>query len=47
MEEIKSDDGTIIAIVVKSEFEKDGVNFVSKQDFPLQLGFSSYKKRIQ
>jgi len=44
MEEIKSDDGKIIAIVVKREFEKDGVNFVSKQDFPLQLGISSYKK---
>lgn len=44
MEEIISDDGRIIAIVVKREFEKDGVNFVSKQDFPLQLGISSYKK---
>jgi hypothetical protein len=44
MEEIKSDDGKIIAIVVKSEFEKDGVNFISKQDYPLQLGISSYKE---
>lgn len=44
MEEIKSDDGKIIAIVVKGNFEKDGVNFVSKEDFPLQLGISSYKK---
>ena len=44
MEEIKSDDGKIIAIVVKREFEKDGVNFVSKEDYPLQLGISSYKQ---
>ena len=44
MEEIKSDDGKTIAIVVKQEFDKDGVNFVSKQDYPLQLGISSYKK---
>jgi hypothetical protein len=44
MEEIKSDDGKIIAIVVKRDFEKDGVNFISKEDFPLQLGISSYKK---
>ena len=45
MEEIKSDGGKTIAIVVKRDFEKDGVNFVSKEDFPLQLGISSYKKR--
>jgi hypothetical protein len=44
MEEIKSDDGNIIAIVVKKGFNKNGVNFLSKQDFPLQLGISSYKK---
>jgi hypothetical protein len=43
MEEIRSGDGRIIAIVVKRDFEK-GVNFVSKPDFPLQLGISSYKK---
>ena len=44
MEEIRSDDGRIIAIVVKREFERDGVHFISKQDYPLQLGISSYKK---
>ena len=43
MEEIKSDDGKIIAIVVRKEFSKDGINFVSKEDFPLQLGINSYK----
>ena len=44
MEEIKSDDGKTIAIVVKRDFDEDGVNFVSKQDYPLQLGISSYKQ---
>ena len=44
MEEIRSDDGTIIAIVARRDFGKDGVNFVSKEDFPLQLGISGYKK---
>ena len=44
MEEIKSEDGRTIAIVVRRDFGKDGVNFVSKQDFPLQLGISSYKE---
>ena len=44
MEEIKADGGEIIAIVVKRDFEKEGVNFVSKPDFPLQLGISSYRK---
>jgi hypothetical protein len=44
MKEIKSNDGKIIAIVVRREFKKGGVNFISKQDFPLQLGISSYKR---
>ena len=44
MEEIKSADGQIIAIVVKGDFRKSAVNFVTKKDFPLQLGISSYKK---
>lgn len=45
MEEIKSDDGRIIAIVVKRDSKKEGVNFISKEDFPLQLGISNYKRR--
>jgi len=39
-----SDDGKIIAIVAKADFRKNGVNFISKKDFPLQLGISCYKK---
>jgi len=44
MEEVKSYDGKIIAIIVKRNFKRDGINFVSKKEFPLQLGISSYKK---
>jgi hypothetical protein len=43
-EEIKSDDGKIIAIIVKTDFGKNGAHFVSKEHFPLQLGISCYKK---
>lgn len=44
MEEIKSDDGSTIAIVVRKDFDKEGVNFLSADSFPLQLGVNSYKK---
>ena len=44
MERIKSKDGRTIAIVVRKDFKKEGVNFISDPDFPLQLGFSNYKK---
>ena len=44
LEEITSADGRIIAIVIKNAFKKDGMNFVSKPHFPLQLGFNSYRK---
>jgi len=30
--------------VVRHNFQKSGVNFLSKADFPLQLGVSSYKE---
>lgn len=44
MEKIKSDNGILIAIVVRKDFKKEGVNFISDSDFPLQLGISSYKE---
>jgi hypothetical protein len=44
LEEIKAPDGTTIAIILESTFHKDGVNFLSKEEFPLQLGISSYKQ---
>jgi len=40
----KSNSGETIAIIVKKDFMKEGVNFVSQEDFPLQLGISSYNK---
>lgn len=43
-EEIRSDDGRLIAIVVRRNFNKEGVNFISREDFPLQLGISNYRK---
>jgi hypothetical protein len=43
MQEITSD-GKTIAIVVKASFRKDGANFLSKEDFPLQLGIGFYRK---
>lgn len=36
--------GETIAIVIKKSFKKDGVNFISKIHFPLQLAISSYTK---
>ncbi len=44
MEEIKSSDGSTIAIVVRKNFGKEGINFLSEDNFPLQLGVNSYKK---
>lgn len=44
LEEIRSNDGSIVAIIVNKGFKKDGMNFLTKEDFPLQLGINSYKK---
>ena len=44
LEEIRANDGMTIAIVVRKNFKKDGVNFLSKNDSSLQLGVNSYKK---
>jgi len=43
LEEIKSSNGLTIAIVVKKGYKKEGVNFVTKSEYPLQLAISSYK----
>ncbi len=43
MDEIKSNDGLTIAIVIRKSFRKEGINFVSNSDYPLQLGINSYK----
>ena len=44
LEEIKSPDGTTLAIIVSRRFRKDGINFISKSDFPLQVGINSYEE---
>ncbi len=44
MEEVKSSDGKTVAIVVRKDFKKDGINFITQDSFPLQLGVNSYKK---
>jgi hypothetical protein len=44
LQEIKSQDGQLIAVLVRASFRKNGVNFISEDDFPLQLGISGYKK---
>jgi hypothetical protein len=44
LETIKSSDGSTIAIVVAKNFSKEGINFLSEETFPLQLGVNSYKK---
>ena len=44
LEKIKSNNGSTIAIVVRKNFKKEGINFLSEDTFPLQLGVNSYKK---
>lgn len=43
-EKIQSADGKTIAIIVRADFEKGGANFLSQEEYPLQLGVSRYKK---
>jgi len=42
MLEIHADNGDLIAIIVHSSFRPVGVNFVSREFEPLQLGISGY-----
>jgi len=44
MEEIKSGMGEVVALIIHSDDESDGVNFLSKEDYPLQLAVSLYDK---
>ena len=44
MERIESDDGQTIAIIVRKQFNKDGINFISENHYPLQVGINTYKK---
>jgi hypothetical protein len=44
LEEIKSSGGSTIAIVVRKDFNKEGINFFSEDVSPIQLGVNTYKK---
>ena len=44
MMEIKASDGQTIAIIVKNNFNKPGINFISEPNHPLQVGINSYRK---
>ena len=44
MEKIKSNIGETVAIVIRNDFKKDGINFITENSSPLQLGINSYKK---
>jgi hypothetical protein len=44
LQEIRCQDGQLVAVLVRASFRKNGVNFISRDDFPLQLGVSGYKK---
>ena len=44
LEKIKSATGQTIAIVVKNDYKKDGINFLSPSHFSLQLGVNNYLK---
>jgi hypothetical protein len=44
MEEIKSPDGKTVALVVRNEYNKEGINFISENHYPLQVGINNYRK---
>lgn len=44
LEEIRAGDGALVAIIVRRDFRKEGCNFLTKEDFPLQMGINSYPK---
>lgn len=37
-------DGKIFAIIVRASYEKEGINFISEKEYPLQLGLFKHKK---
>jgi len=43
MEEIKDNNGNLLAIIFKEEY-RDGVNFITKSDSYLQVGLMQHKK---
>ncbi len=37
-------DGELLAILIKSNYSEDGLNFVTPDEFPFQLGMHNHKK---
>jgi hypothetical protein len=44
IEKIKDRNNNVIAIIIRKCFEKKGINFISEENFPLQLGVNVYSK---
>ena len=44
MKSINSDAGDLIAIIIPKQFGNEGINFISEDNFPLQVGISSYNE---
>jgi len=42
LERIVSSEGTLLALIARSGNQEPGVHFISRPDFPLQLGVSTY-----
>ena len=39
--------GRVFALILRKEFEKDGVNFITANDNPIQLGVLKHKKGVE
>ena len=42
--EVIKDDGQILAIIIRKDFQEDGVKFFSPEEFPQQVGSICYPK---
>lgn len=39
-----TDNGNLLAIIVRKDFSSEGYNFFSEENFPMQMGINFYKK---
>lgn len=44
LNKIISDAGDLIALIIPKDFGNTGINYISEDDYPLQVGISSYDK---
>jgi len=40
-------DGKLLALIIRNEFEGDGANFFTSEDNPLQLGIFKHRKGVE